>query len=84
MKGAKMKKIHMQSLAEIQSRLQNNEKLYWSNALYEVHFVPNVDTHNQYTRTNNNLIRVSCVTNYFGSLLDASEVLSCFKFEGEK
>ncbi len=75
-----MKKQKFKSLEEIKAALLNGEEVYWSSALYEVHFVDNVDTHNQYSRTNDKLIRVSCVTNYFGSLLQESEINSCFKF----
>lgn len=54
------------NLDEVKADLIAGIKIYWANKSYGVHFVENQE------------IRVSCISNYFGSLLGKNEATACF------
>jgi hypothetical protein len=66
------------SLSQVQEALDRGAVLEWKNSLYRVHY------------TDNGNVRISCVTNYFGSYLsvydlpDIYEVSEHHVWEDEK
>lgn len=62
-----MKTIKYKTLNQIKRDLNKGIQIYWANKSYKVHYV------------DNKKIRITCISNYFGSLLQESEISVCFK-----
>ena len=73
------------SIDQIHEALAQDQKVNWMNSLYELAYVK-CEESNKYGKAsykNGKAIRVFCVSNYFGSLLAASDLDKCFiKTEG--
>ena len=67
------------TLKQIHDDLEKGIEIFWSNTRYKVHYVDFEPNLNQYSLKNNKVIRVSCIDNYFGSLISESEISACFK-----
>jgi hypothetical protein len=68
------------TIQEIHEALESGKTVNWVNGLYELHYV-NASEENEYAKPtfkNGKAIRVTCVTNYFGSLLREEEFHKCF------
>jgi len=68
------------SIEQIHLALEQGHKVNWMNSLYELSYVKCEDK-NPYGKAsykNGKAIRVSCITNYFGSLIHESEFKNCF------
>jgi hypothetical protein len=68
------------SIEQIHLALEQGHKVNWVNSLYELAYVRCEDK-NPYGKASykkGKAIRVSCITNYFGSLIHESEFKNCF------
>jgi hypothetical protein len=68
------------TIEKIHEALESGKTVNWVNPLYELRYV-NESEENEYTKPtlkNGKAIRITCVTNYFGSLLRESEFNKCF------
>ncbi len=78
-----MTQIKMTSIKQIHDALKQGKTVYWANKSYEVKQRPIrkdfVDHDlNHETQIDGMLLDCRCVSNYFGGLLNESEVSSCF------
>lgn len=68
------------NIEEIHEALESGKTVNWGNSLYELHYV-DASEENKYAKPtfkNGKAIRITCITNYFGSLLSESEFNKCF------
>ena len=68
------------SIEQIHEALAQDQKVNWMNSLYELAYVK-CEEKNPYGKASykdGKAIRVSCVENYFGSLIHESEFKNCF------
>jgi hypothetical protein len=73
------------TLDQIRRDLDAGIDIYWCNVGYKVHYV-NVDGQdlNPYSVKNGKAIRVSYIETYFGSLIQPSDIGSCFSIQVPK
>lgn len=69
------------TLDDIRAALDAGKTVYWSNKAYTAHYVDASANHNPYSVKDGKAIRVSCTSNYFGSLISESDIYNCFVVE---
>ena len=68
----------MNTLNDIRDALDRGLEVCWGNESYEVHYVDQFEHCNDYSLKDGKLIRITCKSNYFGSLINESDIGSCF------
>jgi hypothetical protein len=72
------------TLDQIRRDLDAGIDIYWCNLGYKVHYVPALDNFESYSVKNGKAIRVSYIETYFGSLIQPSDIGSCFSIQVPK
>jgi hypothetical protein len=72
---------HYSNLGEIRTDLDNGIEIFWVNTSYKVHYIIAGENCTPFTVKDGKAIRVSCISNYFGSVLNEEEIGRCFSKE---
>lgn len=72
------------SLDEIRTDLDKGIEIFWSNESYHLHYVEAREHSTPFSVKDGKAIRVTCKSNYFGSLIEANEIPVCFSKGGVK
>lgn len=75
-------KTKYMTLDEIRNDLDKGIEIFWANDSYKVHYVDVFENINPYSVKNNKAIRITCISNYFGSLIDEKEIKCCYSKRG--
>jgi len=70
------------TIQEIHTALENGKTVNWENSLYELKYV-DCDENNPYGKVsfkNGKAIRITCVSNWFGSLMTENDIEKCYIF----
>lgn len=68
------------TIQQIHDALSNGKTVHWENSLYHLHYV-DCKEDNEYGKLSykeGKAIRVTCTSNYFGSLISESCLKKCF------
>jgi hypothetical protein len=63
---------------DVWNALDAGQTVYWYNTSYKITIEPCQKTTNRETERNGKVLRVTCVSNYFGSLLKECELSNLF------
>lgn len=78
-------KYRFKTLAEIWAAIDAGRTVYWHSPTYQVLPEPDSVPHKHlYSERDGIMLRVTCLSNWFGSRLEATEIGSCYvETEGE-
>ena len=68
------------TIQEIHTALEKGKTVNWENSLYELKYV-DCDENNPYGKVsfkNGKSIRITCVSNWFGSLMTEKDIEKCY------
>lgn len=79
---ATQKKFY-RTLQDLWNDIEAGVKVYWSNESYQV-LVQNdpVSCKDMFSHKDGKMLRVTCMSNWFGSRLDKNEITSCYRKVG--
>lgn len=66
------------TIEQVWNDIEKGIEIFWGNESYHLTLVPSGPNNTQYTNKNGQLLRVTCISNYFGSLLNESELNALF------
>jgi hypothetical protein len=70
------------SIEEIYKDLNKGIKVYWSNESYQVFIEDDpCPEKNMFSHNKGKMLRVTCVSNWFGSRITETDILNCFSEE---
>ena len=70
------------SIKEIHTELENGKTVNWENSLYELKYVDCEESnpYGKFSFKNGKAIRITCISNWFGSLMTENDLKKCYQF----
>ena len=66
------------NIKQVWNAIDQGETVYWHNELYKLTVEENHPTCPNFCKRGNKHLRVTCIVNYFGSVLEKSEIPDLF------
>lgn len=73
-----MTKGEFKTIDQVWDAIESGQEVFWSNESYHLTVEDAQDYNPDFTKRNGKVLRVTCISNYFGSLLCENELSNLF------